>query len=79
MPFSQFEATEKLGLSRWTCMRRMPKYPQLKNVVFLDKIGDTLRQATSDIAREDLPDDIQRLLRRLERVELREQRKAKNG
>jgi hypothetical protein len=60
-------------------MRRMPKYPQLKNVVFLDKIGDTLRQATSDIAREDLPDDIQRLLRRLERVELREQRKAKNG
>ena len=60
-------------------MHRMPKYPQLKNVVFLDKIGDTLRQATSDIAREDLPDDIQRLLRRLERVELREQRKAKNG
>jgi hypothetical protein len=60
-------------------MCRMPKYPQLKNVVFLDKIGDTLRQATSDIAREDLPDDIQRLLRRLERVELREQRKAKNG
>jgi hypothetical protein len=57
----------------------MPKYPQLKNVVFLDKIGDTLRQATSEIAREDLPDDIQRLLRRLERVELREQRKAKNG
>ena len=60
-------------------MHRMPKYPQLKNVVFLDKIGDTLRQATSDIAREDLPDDIQRLLRRLDRVELREQRKAKNG
>ena len=60
-------------------MHRVPKYPQLKNVVFLDKIGDTLRQATSDIAREDLPDDIQRLLRRLERVELREQRKAKNG
>ena len=60
-------------------MCRMPKYPQLKNVVFLDKIGDTLRQATSDIAREDLPDDIQRLLRRLERVELREQQKAKNG
>jgi len=57
----------------------MPKYPQLTNVVFLDKIGDTLRQATSDIAREDLPDDIQRLLRRLDRVELREQRKAKNG
>jgi hypothetical protein len=60
-------------------MYRVPKYPQLKNVVFLDKIGDTLRQATSDIAREDLPDDIRRLLRRLERVELREQRKAKNA
>ena len=60
-------------------MHRLPKYPQLKNVVFLDKIGDTLRQATSDIAREELPDDIQRLLRRLERAELREQRKTKNG
>jgi len=60
-------------------MYRVPKYPQLKNVIFLDKIGDTLRQATSDIAREDLPDDIRRLLRRLERVELREQRKAKNA
>ena len=60
-------------------MYRVPKYPQLKNVVFLDKIGETLRQATSDIAREDLPDDIRRLLRRLERVELREQRKAKNA
>ena len=60
-------------------MRRIPKYPQLKNVVFLDKIGETLRQATSDVAREDLPDEIHRLLRRLERVELRDQRKAKNG
>lgn len=60
-------------------MHRSSKYPQLKNVIFLDKIGDTLRRATSEIAREDLPDDIQRLLRRLERVELREQRKAKNG
>jgi hypothetical protein len=60
-------------------MRRIPKYPQLNNVVFLDKIGETLRQATSDIAREDLPDEIHRLLRRLERVELRDQRKAKNG
>ena len=60
-------------------MHRVSKYPQVKNVVFLDKIGETLRQATSDIAREDLPEDIVRLLRRLDRVELREQRKAKNG
>lgn len=60
-------------------MHRLSKYPQLKNVVFLDKIGDTLRQATNEIAREDLPEDIQRLLRRLERVELREKLKTRNG
>jgi hypothetical protein len=50
-------------------MRFRPKYPQLANVVFLDKVGETLRQATSDIVQEELPEDIRLLLRRLERIE----------
>jgi hypothetical protein len=57
-------------------MQRKPKYPQLANIVFLDKVGDTLREATSDIPKEQLPEDIVRLLRRLERVALREARKG---
>jgi hypothetical protein len=53
-------------------MRRRPKYPQLANIVFLDKVGETLRQVTSDITREELPEDIRLLLRRLERLERKE-------
>jgi hypothetical protein len=49
------------------CLR--PKCPQLANVVFLDKVGETLRQATNDIVQEELPEDIRLLLRRLERLE----------
>jgi len=50
-------------------MRPRPKYPQLANLVFLDKVGETLRQATSDIVQEELPEDIRLLLRRLERLQ----------
>jgi len=50
-------------------MRRRPKYPQLANIVFLDKVGETLRQVTSEITHENLPENIRLLLRRLERVE----------
>ena len=53
-------------------MHRKPKYPQL---VFLDKVGETLRQATADITREELPEDILLLLRRLERIERKESMK----
>ena len=35
-----------------------PKYPQLKNIVFLDHVGETLRCAMSDILQEELPDGI---------------------
>ena len=56
-------------------MQRKPKYPQLANVVFLDKVGETLRQATADITREELPEDILLLLRRLERIERKESMK----
>ena len=52
-----------------------PKLPQLKNVVFLKRVGHTLRQATSDVAKEELPQEILHLLRRLERIELRDKRR----
>jgi hypothetical protein len=73
-----FHATEKLSLSRSILMRRKPKYPQLANVVFLDKVGETLRQATADITREELPEDILLLLRRLERLERKESLKRQD-
>jgi len=50
-------------------MRPRPKYPQLANLGLSDKVGETLRQATSDIVQEELPEDIRLLLRRLERLE----------
>ena len=47
-----------------------PKYSaRIGNIFFLTRIGSTLRWATSDISREELPPDIQHLLRRLERLE----------
>jgi hypothetical protein len=52
-----------------------PKYPQLANIVFLSKVGETLQQATCDVPHDELPDDIKHLLRRLERVEERDRRK----
>jgi hypothetical protein len=56
----------------------MPKYAaQIENIYFLTRIGQSLRWATSDIAREDLPEDIQLLLRRLSRLEVQEARKVK--
>ena len=61
--------TERFSPNRLISMRLRSKYPQLANVVFLDKVGETLRQATSDIVQEELPEDIRLLLRRLERME----------
>ena len=57
-------------------MRLRAKYPQLANVVFLDKVGETLRQATSGIVQKELPDDIRLLLRRLERLEKKQIRRG---
>jgi hypothetical protein len=58
-------------------MNRLQKYPQLANVIFLGEVGETLRQATSAIAQEELPAEIRSLLQKLERVE--KWRKALNG
>lgn len=44
---------------------------QIDNIYFLSRIGTTLRWATQDIAREDLPAEIKRLLGRLDRLEAR--------
>lgn len=50
-------------------MRKRKHTAQIENVYFLSHIGSTLRWATQDIAREDLPPDIKRLLGRLDRLE----------
>ena len=55
-----------------------PKYTaRLDNVYFLSHIGATLRLATQDIAREELPTNIKLLLRRLERLEARDKAKSR--
>ena len=54
-----------------------PKFvAQVGNIYFLAQIGSALRWATSDIARGELPPEIQHLLRKLDRVDAREMRKA---
>jgi hypothetical protein len=58
-------------------MRKSLHTAQIENIYFLSRIGSTLRWATRDIAREDLPTDIQLLLRRLDRLEAKAA--AKNG
>jgi hypothetical protein len=47
----------KLEPSRLICMRSKPNIRSWPMCVFLDKVGETLRQATADITREELPDD----------------------
>jgi hypothetical protein len=42
---------------------------RIGNVFFLGRIGQTLKWATQDIAREELPPKIRRLLAQLERSE----------
>lgn len=50
-----------------------PKYvAQIENIFFLVRIGEALRWATNDIVREELPENVQHLLRRLDRVEVGE-------
>lgn len=47
-----------------------PKHiARIDNILFLSRIGSTLRWATKDIARQDTPADIKKLLNRLDRLE----------
>ena len=50
---------------------------RIDNIYFLDRIGASLRWATGDIAREELPSDIKRLLNRLDRLEARARAKGR--
>ena len=62
------------------CMDRKPKYvAQIENVYFVRRIGASLRQATADIARQDLPEDIRHLLRRLDRLEAKASKRNQSG
>jgi|RhiMetdeSRZDD1v2_1073273.scaffolds.fasta_scaffold100736_3 hypothetical protein len=62
------------------CMDRNPKYvAQIENVYFVRRIGASLRQATADIAREDLPENIRHLLRRLDRLEAKDSKRNQSG
>ena len=51
---------------------------RIDNIYFLDRIGASLRWATEDIAREELPADIKRLLNRLDRLEARARAKGRS-
>jgi hypothetical protein len=58
-------------------MSRPPKYTaRVENIYFLSRIGLSLRWATQDIAREDLPPNIKHLLARLDRLEARAKAKG---
>lgn len=52
-------------------MSQFKRYPQLANVIFLENVGITLRQTIGTTPVPELPEDIQRLLRKLERKEHR--------
>jgi hypothetical protein len=56
-------------------MAKLAPIARLDNVIFLSSVGETLRWATNDIAKEELPDEIKRLLRRLRRQEMQQARK----
>jgi hypothetical protein len=45
---------------------------RVDNVYFLSRIGLSLRWATQDVAREDLPSDVRRLLAGLDEIEAQE-------
>lgn len=57
-----------------------PKYTaRIDNIYFLARIGESLRWATEDITREQLPSDIQHLLARLDRLEARAEAKRQKA
>ncbi len=57
-----------------------PKYTaQIDNIFFLARIGSSLRWATQDIAREELPANIRQLLNRLDRLEARAKAREEKG
>ena len=51
-------------------MNRKPKYvAKLGNVYFVSHLGESLRRATADLRDDQLPSDVRRALRHLDRLE----------
>ena len=51
-------------------MEKQPKYvARIDNIYFINRIGTSLREATSNVTTEELPENIRLLLRRLKRME----------
>ena len=68
----EFRAEQHTALGRCIkgAMHRKARYiAQIDNIYFVRRIGASLREATADTVREDLPENIRLLLRRLERLE----------
>jgi hypothetical protein len=69
-----FSRMETIG-SGCVSVQRAPEMPapqyaaQVGSIIFLTRIGSTLRWATSDIVDEELPPEVRLLLRRLDRLE----------
>ena len=54
-------------------MYRKARYiAQIDNIYFVRRIGASLREATAEIVREELPENIRLLLRRLERLQAKD-------
>lgn len=52
------------------CNPPRPRYTaRIDNVIFLERVGETLRWATDGIPKEELPEEMRLLLRRLDRLE----------
>ena len=51
-------------------MEKPPKYvARIDNIYFINRVGTSLREATSNLTAEELPENIRLLLRRLKRME----------
>jgi len=59
-------------------MAKSKNAARIDNIYFLERIGESLRWATEDIVREELPANIQHLLARLDRLEARAKLKAQD-
>lgn len=68
---SQWNSADK-EVSYSGAMEKQPKYvARIDNVYFINPIGTSLREATSNITTQELPENIRLLLRRLKRMEER--------
>ena len=50
-------------------MTRLRNIPQLANIAYLHEVAIQLRKTTTDVAKEELPQDLAELLKRLAKAE----------